>query len=103
MFEAGEGAPLLWLHSGQGVNPKDEFVSLFAARRRLIVPSHPGFGRSGLPDWLDSVDDIAHVLSRTVRRARALTSFDLVGCSIGGWIAAEMATKIRRSGFAAWR
>ena len=77
MFEAGEGAPLLWLHGSQGVNAKQEFVPLFSARRCLIVPSHPGFGRSGLPDWLDSLDKV-----------------DIVGCSIGGWIAAEMATKV---------
>ncbi len=93
VFEAGEGAPLLWLHSGQGFNLKDEFVPLFAAHRRLIVPSHPGFGRSGLPDWLDSMDDIAHVHLELLA-ALGVDSFDLVGCSIGGWIAAEIATKI---------
>ena len=61
LFEAGQGAPLLWLHGAPGFNPKHEFVELVAARRRLIAPSHPGFGKSSLPDWLDSVDDIAHV------------------------------------------
>ena len=93
MFEAGEGAPLLWLHGSQGVNPKQEFVPLFSARRRLIVPSHPGFGQSGLPDWLDSIDDIAHIYLELLDTL-GLDKVDIVGCSIGGWIAAEMATKV---------
>ncbi len=92
VFEAGEGPPLLWLHGGQGFNPKEEFVPPLAARRRLIVPSHPGFGRSGLPEWLDSVDDIAHIYLELMDRLE-LDAADFVGCSIGGWIAAEMAAK----------
>jgi pimeloyl-ACP methyl ester carboxylesterase len=92
LFETGRGAPLLWLHGGQGFSPTQEFVTLFGARRRLLIPSHPGFGRSGLPDWLDSVDDIAHIYLELVDRLD-IDEADVVGCSIGGWIAAEMATK----------
>lgn len=92
LFEAGQGPPLLWLHGGQGVHRNQEFVELFAARRRLIVPSHPGFGKSSLPDWLDSPDDIAHVYLELLNHLD-LDAVDMVGCSIGGWIAAEMATK----------
>ncbi len=91
--DIGQGAPVLWLHGGQGFSPKHAFVDLIAARRRLIVPSHPGFGRSGLPDWLDSVDDIAHVYLELLDRLD-LRSVDVVGNSIGGWIAAEMVTKV---------
>jgi pimeloyl-ACP methyl ester carboxylesterase len=92
MFETGTGPPLLWLHSGAGFSARDGFVEPIAARRRLLVPSHPGFGRSSLPDWLDSIDDIAHVYLELLDRLSIL-NVDLVGCSIGGWIAAEMATK----------
>ena len=76
----------------QGFDPKHEFVASVAARRRLIAPSHPGFGKSSLPDWLDSVDDIAHVYLELLDRLD-LEQIDVVGCSIGGWIAADMATK----------
>jgi pimeloyl-ACP methyl ester carboxylesterase len=93
LFEAGQGPPLLWLHGGQGFNPKHQFVDLFAKRHRLIAPSHPGFGRSSLPDWLDSIDDIAHVYLELLDRLK-LGSIDVVGTSIGGWIAAEMASKV---------
>jgi len=91
LFEAGQGAPLLWLHGGQGFNPNQEFIGLFAAQRRLIVPSHPGFGRSELPDWIDSVDDIAHIHLELLDRL-GIDKIDVVGCSLGGWIAAEMGT-----------
>jgi pimeloyl-ACP methyl ester carboxylesterase len=92
LFEAGAGEALLWLHGGNGFAPAHPFVAPFAARRRLIVPSHPGFGRSALPDWLDSVDDIAHLYLELLD-LRGLARVGVVGCSIGGWIAAEMASK----------
>jgi pimeloyl-ACP methyl ester carboxylesterase len=93
LFEAGQGASLLWLHGAPGFNPKHEFVDLIAARRRLIAPSHPGFGKSPLPEWLDSTDDIAHVYLELLDRLD-LKQIDVVGTSLGGWIAAEMASKV---------
>ena len=93
LFESGQGAPLLWLHGAPGFNPRHEFVELVAARRRLIAPSHPGFGKSSLPDWLDSVDDIAHVYLELLDRLD-LRQTDVVGTSLGGWIAADVASKV---------
>jgi pimeloyl-ACP methyl ester carboxylesterase len=92
LFEAGRGRLLLFLHGGSGFAPEQPFVPLLSRDRRLIVPSHPGFGSSSLPDWLDSIDDIAHLYLELLDKL-AGTPIDLVGCSIGGWIAAEMATK----------
>jgi pimeloyl-ACP methyl ester carboxylesterase len=62
------------------------------AKRRVIAPSHPGFGKSSLPLWLDSIDDIAHIYLELLDRVGS-DQVDLVACSVGGWIAAEMATK----------
>lgn len=92
IHEKGAGAPLLFLHPGGGFKSDDAFLSMIGKGRRLICPSHPGFGRSGLPDWIDSVDDIAHIYLELMDRL-GLEKTDLIGCSIGGWIAAEMATK----------
>src|SRR5665213_3405661 len=61
LHEGGEGPPLLFLHGASGFTPDPPYVGLLAQRRRLIAPSHPGFGASGLPLWLDTVDDIAHL------------------------------------------
>jgi pimeloyl-ACP methyl ester carboxylesterase len=92
LFETGEGPPLLFLHNGGGFFPDQPFIQLLSARHRLIAPSHPGFGRSSLPDWIDACDDIAYVHLELMDRL-GLQQVDIVGCSIGGWIAAELATK----------
>ncbi len=92
LFEGGDGSPLLFLHGAQGFMPKQSYVGQLAQRRRLIAPSHPGFGASGLPLWLDSIDDIAHLYLELMDRKR-LDRVDIVGCSLGGWLAAEIATK----------
>jgi pimeloyl-ACP methyl ester carboxylesterase len=92
VHEAGEGAPLLFLHPGGGFKADDAYLGLIGKGRRLICPSHPGFGGSSLSDWMDSVDDIAHIYLELMDRL-GIAKTDLIGCSIGGWIAAEMATK----------
>jgi pimeloyl-ACP methyl ester carboxylesterase len=92
LFEDGAGPPLLFLHSAQGFMPEHPHVRLLSARHRLVAPSHPGFGKSSLPDWIDAVDDIAYVYLELIDRLD-LKQVDVVGCSIGGWIAAELATK----------
>ncbi len=92
LTETGTGAPLLMLHGAGGFDLRQPVNALLARQRRLICPSHPGFGKSALPDWLDSFDDIAHIYLELMDRLN-LRAIDLIGCSVGGWIAAEMATK----------
>lgn len=93
---AGDGAnqrrALLFLHGGQGYDPWQPFAAQLAYRRRVIAPSHPGFGRSSLPDWLDSIDDVAHLYLELMDELK-VDRIDVVACSLGGWIAAEMASK----------
>lgn len=91
-FDAGAGAPVLFLHGCDGFDPAHRFAAKLGEQARLIAPSHPGFGRSALPDWITEVDDVAYIYLELLDRLR-LATVDLVGCSIGGWIAAEMATK----------
>jgi len=93
MLERGKGAPILYLHGGAGIAMDVPFLDLLAQERRVIAPSHPGFGRSALPDWLDSIDDIAHIYLELMDRL-GLVRTDVVGFSIGGWVAAELATKV---------
>lgn len=92
VFEAGSGKPLMFLHGGQGLVSSDPFLKLLSEKHKVVAPSHPGFGKSDLPEWLDAVDDIAHIYLEFMDR-KSFGQVDLVGCSIGGWIAAEMATK----------
>src|SRR3954464_1707243 len=93
LFESGKGSPVLFLHGCEGFDQRQPFVAPLAAKRRLIAPSHPGFGTSGLPEWLDSVDDIAHVYLELLDVLK-LDKVGLIGASVGGWIAAEIATKV---------
>jgi pimeloyl-ACP methyl ester carboxylesterase len=92
LTEIGTGLPLLMLHGAGGFDPRQPVNALLAKHRRLICPSHPGFGKSALPDWLDSVDDIAHVYLELMDLLDFAT-VELIGCSVGAWIGAEMATK----------
>ena len=91
VFEAGSGNPLLWLHGANGFASAHPFVKPFAERRRLVVPSHPGFGKSDLPLWIDRPDDIAVMYLELLDRL-GIAKTEIVGCSLGGWIAAEMAS-----------
>ena len=92
---ATQGRPILFLHSGQGYDPWQGFATELAGARRLVAPSHPGFGKSGLPDWLDSIDDVSHIYLELLDRLD-LDQIDVVACSVGGWIAADMASKVPR-------
>ena len=91
LFEFGEGRPIVFLHGASGFAPEHPFVALLSARHRLIAPSHPGFGASSLPDWIDAVADIACIHLELLDRL-GLDQVDVIGCSIGGWIAAELAS-----------
>lgn len=93
VWEGGDGPPLIFLHGAEGFSASDEFVGRLGRQRRVIAPAHPGFGLSPLPDWIDRPDDIAHVyLSLLDRLGRA--PVDVIGCSLGGWIAAELACMV---------
>ncbi len=92
IHEGGDGPPLLYLHAGGGFRPAHPAMPLLAKRHRIIAPSHPGFGRSSLPNWVNTVDDFAHVYLELMQRLD-LKDAVLIGASIGGWVAAEIATK----------
>lgn len=92
VFEAGEGPPILFLHGANGFAPEHPYVNALAARHRLLAPSHPGFGTSSLPDWIDTPDDIAYIHLALLDHL-GLHQVDVIGCSLGGWIACELATK----------
>ncbi len=57
----------------------------------MIAPEHPGFAGK-LPDWMMSTGDVAFFYLDMLR-ALALEEVHLVGHSIGGWIAAEIAIR----------
>jgi len=68
------------------------FLAELAKRHQLIIPQPPGFGRSERPDWVSSPDDIAYMFLDLLE-AEGLRGLPVVGLSLGGWIALEMAVK----------
>lgn len=93
--EAGNGSALLFLHGGHPsgrLDPQARFMEALAASVRIIAPTHPGFGTTAAPPQLTTVDDLAY-LYLDLLEALNLRDVVLVGASLGGWIAAEMAIK----------
>jgi len=93
--EQGSGTSLLFLHPGEGLEPRREYLSLLAQRYRVIAPHHPGWANSSLPDWLSTVDDLAY-LYLDLAAMLGLDEAVLAGACFGGWIAAEMAVRDTR-------
>jgi pimeloyl-ACP methyl ester carboxylesterase len=90
--ERGEGQPFLLLHGGAGPLSMARFAGLMAGRHqtRVITPTHPGFARTKRPDALKSVRDLAQVYAAFLDRI-GVSDVTVVGNSVGGWIAAELA------------
>ncbi len=92
LHRGGRGPTLLFLHGGGGFDPAAPFVARLAENFDVVAPLHPGFGASSLPFWMDSVDDFVHVQLELLKRL-GLRDVTLVGASLGGWVAADLATK----------
>jgi pimeloyl-ACP methyl ester carboxylesterase len=84
-----DGRPILLVHGVNPVSPKARFLDLLAQHGEVIAPSHPGFGKSPLPDDFDAMYDLVHVY-REVLDALP-DNVAMIGFSFGGWIAAEVA------------
>src|SRR5262250_3377347 len=92
IVERGQGQPILWLHGEEGLEPGAPFLDLLAAHGSVLAPSHPGFGHSPDVASIDSVDDLSY-LYLDLLAEKNLRDVIVVGASMGGWIAAEMAVK----------
>jgi pimeloyl-ACP methyl ester carboxylesterase len=92
LTRGSEAAPtVLFLHDLDFLNRSDyPFIDALAEGWRLLMPSHPGFGNSPLPDDFDSVDDLAYFYLDLLKDVGPV---HLVGAGFGGWIAAEVAIR----------
>lgn len=90
VLEAGAGTPLLFLHGAGGVPAWDGVLPLLARDFHVYAPLLPGFGKStGLDCLEDQWDLFLHGFD--VMGALGLERPYVVGESMGGWMAAEMA------------
>ena len=92
LMRGGCGAPLVFLHGGGGIGIWLPCMARLAKKFDVIVPEHPGFGASDTPDWLDNIGDLANFYLDFLEQLD-LRQIHLVGSSLGGWIAAELAVR----------
>ena len=92
LIERGRGRPLLFLHPGIGLEGAEAVLDRLAEKARVIAPSHPGFGASEQPRTFDHMDDLAYFYLDLMDQLD-LTDTVVVGVSLGGWLAAEIAVK----------
>ena len=86
----GSGPPLLFLHSEANTSKWGEFHDLLAADFSVTAPVHPGFGGEDTPDWLEDISDLVFHYVDLIE-ALGLDQPLVVGSSLGGWIAADLA------------
>ncbi|HYD47933.1 MAG TPA: alpha/beta hydrolase, partial [Terriglobales bacterium] len=91
-LRGGSGKPLLYLHSAAGELLWLPHLSGLADNFEVHAPAHPGFLSSDGIEEIRSVEDYAyHYLAYL--DAKGWDSVDIVGVSLGGWIAAELAAR----------
>ena len=89
-LKGGSGEPLLVLHGASGNTGWLRFAQALSDHYTVYYPSHPGYGQSDRPDWLESVPDMAAFYTWYMETV-GLDQPRVIGFSLGGWIAAEIA------------
>lgn len=91
LAKGGNGSPLLILHDELGHHGALRWHNTLAESNTLHIPSHPGFGESPRMEWIMNMRDLAGWYLRALDEL-GLQGVDVIGFSLGGWLAAEMAT-----------
>ena len=88
----GAGSPLVYLHSAAGEGEALSLLDNLAAGHDVIAPLFPGFGDSEGIEQIDDMEDaVFHLLDLLERLELAAPA--IMGLSLGGWMAAELATR----------
>ncbi len=88
----GAGKPLLYLHGTDSLSHWPAILDDLAKTHDVIAPDHPGFGGTAVQGWMDDVSDLAYHYMDFLEVLN-LTGVHLLGHSLGGWIALEMAVR----------
>src|SRR5258706_15072902 len=85
--EFGSGHAVLLLHGGAGPQSMMGFGQRFAASEQahVYVPTHPGFGGTTRPDWLNSMGTLAETYVALIEQLD-LHDVTVIGGGIGGWV-----------------
>jgi pimeloyl-ACP methyl ester carboxylesterase len=88
----GKGETLVYLHGAAGLPVWQTFFEKLAEHYDVLVPEHPGFGSSDNPAWVRNVADLAMYYLDFLDGLGG-GKVHLVGHSLGGWVAAELAVR----------
>ncbi|MDD9929197.1 MAG: alpha/beta hydrolase [Rhodospirillaceae bacterium] len=86
----GAGPQLFLLHGGGGLVASMPFADKLAESFEIIAPVHPGFAGSAIPDHFDDLQDLIY-LYLDLMDTLDLQDAVMMGFSMGGWTAAELA------------
>jgi pimeloyl-ACP methyl ester carboxylesterase len=92
VMRGGKGAPLIYLHGARGGGVWLPFMEKLSESFEVFAPEHPGFGGSDTPAWLDNIGDLAYFYLDFIEQL-GLNGVTLIGSSLGGWTAAEIAVR----------
>ncbi len=87
---AGHGPPLVWLHGIWGEPSWEAHHQRLAEHYTVYAPALAGYDGSSAPDWLTDMEDLSTLLVELLD-ALKLDRPHIVGHSLGGWAAAELA------------
>ena len=90
VLEGGSGAPVVFFHGAAGLLADNPFLDRLAQRYHVFAPEWPGYGESTGEELLEDMLDFA-LHGWDLVDALALRRPHLIGHSMGGMIAAEMA------------
>jgi len=89
---AGSGEPIVYLHSAAGEGEGLSFLGDLGRYGEVIAPMFPGFGESEGIEQIDGMEDAVFYMLDLFEKL-GLASPRVVGLSLGGWLAAELATR----------
>ena len=90
LLKSGSGDAVLSLHSIEGNLGLLPYLDALSQSACVYSPTHPGFGSSERPDWLETIADLARFYLWMLQDLE-LDRVHLMGGFMGGWVAAEMA------------
>ena len=90
LVRRGSGPPVLAFHGGDGPVGHLPFAEAISASFELLYPTHPGFDGTAIPEHFDNLQDLVFLYLDLID-ALNLQDAILMGFSMGGWLAAELA------------
>ena len=95
--ELGSGRAIVVIHGGGGPRTMGPLVTHLAGQHHVLAPTLPGWDGTPRPDALRSVGQLADTLTQWLADTD-LNEIVVVGSSLGGWVAAELAIRDRGIG-----